>query len=302
MPVTEQLRLPDTLTRPPDSSRAAAAPQVRRAGVSVLDELLIGVREDLDKRQAQCPLDELKRRADGVAPALDGAATLRRPGTSVIAEVKRRSPSKGSLATITDPAGLAADYEAGGASVISVLTEERRFGGSLADLDAVRARVEVPVLRKDFVVSSYQVWEARAHGADLCLLIVAALGQEALISLVERTESLGMTALVEVHDEAEVVRAMDAGASVIGVNARDLTTLEVDTSVFSRIAHVIPAHCLKIAESGVTGAHDLLAYAAHGADAVLVGEALVTGKNPRQAVADLVAAGAHPATNHGEVS
>jgi indole-3-glycerol phosphate synthase len=266
--------------------------------VSVLDDILVGTREDLAARQEATPLDALKELASGVPAALDGFAALRQPGVAVIAEVKRSSPSKGALAAIADPAALAADYEAGGAAVISVLTEQRRFGGTLADLDAVRAQVDVPVLRKDFVVTSYQVWEARAHGADLVLLIVAALEQNALVSLVERTESLGMTALVEVHDEAELTRALDAGARVVGVNARDLRTLEVDRSVFGRLAPLIPDGVVKIAESGVRGPHDLLAYAAHGADAVLVGEGVVTGGNPRQAVADLVTAGAHPSARH----
>jgi indole-3-glycerol phosphate synthase len=266
--------------------------------VSVLDELIVGVREDLAARQQQTSLDVLKQQAAARPPALDGAAALKQSGIAVIAEVKRSSPSKGALAAIADPAALAEDYEAGGASVISVLTEQRRFGGSLADLDAVRARVDVPVLRKDFVVSSYQVWEARAHGADLVLLIVAALEQNALVSLVERTESLGMTPLVEVHDEQELVRALDAGARVVGVNARDLRTLEVDRGVFARLSPLIPDGVVKIAESGVRGPHDLLAYAAVGADAVLVGEGVVTGGNPRQAVADLVAAGAHPSARH----
>ena len=262
--------------------------------MSVLDDILVGVREDLAGRQSRTSLDELKERASRVPAPLDGVTALRGPGVAVIAEVKRSSPSKGALAAIADPAGLAADYEAGGASVISVLTEERRFGGSLADLDAVRARVDVPLLRKDFVVSSYQLWEGRAHGADLSLLIVAALEQEALVSLVERSESLGMTPLVEVHDEAELERAVAAGARVIGVNARDLRTLEVDRSVFSRLAPLIPDGVVKVAESGVRGPHDLLAYAAAGADAVLVGEGVVTGGNPRQAVAELVTAGNHP--------
>jgi indole-3-glycerol phosphate synthase len=266
--------------------------------VSVLDDILVGTREDLAARQAATSLDELKEKAAAVPPALDGVAALRQAGVGVIAEVKRSSPSKGTLAAIADPAALAADYEAGGAAVISVLTEQRRFGGTLADLDAVRAQVEVPLLRKDFVVSSYQVWEARAHGADLVLLIVAALEQNALVSLVERTESLGMTALVEVHDEPELHRALDAGARVVGVNARDLRTLEVDRSVFGRLAPLIPETVVKVAESGVRGPHDLLAYAAHGADAVLVGEGVVTGGNPRQAVADLVTAGAHPSARH----
>ena len=263
--------------------------------MSVLDDLLVGVREDLAVRQARTSLDDLKRAVDRRPPPLDGAAVLRGPGVAVIAEVKRSSPSKGALAAIADPAALAADYEAGGASVISVLTVQRRFGGSLADLDAVRARVDVPVLRKDFVVTSYQVWEARAHGADLVLLIVAALEQEALVSLVERTESLGMTPLVEVHDEAETERALQAGARVIGVNARDLRTLQVDREVFTRIAPAIPPGVVKVAESGVRGPHDVLAYAAAGADAVLVGEGVVKGGDPRAAVAELVAAGVHPA-------
>jgi indole-3-glycerol phosphate synthase len=261
---------------------------------TVLEEILAGVGEDLAARQADTTLDALKRVAARQPAALDGAAALRGPGVAVIAEVKRCSPSKGALALIADPAGLAADYEAGGASVISVLTERRRFGGSLGDLDLVRARVSVPVLRKDFIVSSYQVWEARAHGADLVLLIVAALEQEALVSLLERTESLGMTPLVEVHDEAELDRALAAGARVVGVNARDLRTLQIDRSVFARLAPHIPDGVLKIAESGVRGPHDLLAYAAAGADAVLVGEGVVVGGDPRHAVAELVTAGVHP--------
>jgi indole-3-glycerol phosphate synthase len=214
----------------------------------------------------------------------------------VIAEVKRRSPSKGELADIPDPAQLAGLYASGGARVISVLTEGRRFGGSQADLLAVRAVVDVPVLCKDFIVTSYQVHEARACGADVVLLIVAALPQNALVGLLERVESLGMTALVEVHTEAEADRAMEAGASVIGVNARDLTTLDVDRSTFEKIAPGLPSGVVKIAESGVRGPHDLISYAAAGADAVLVGEGLVTSGDPRQAVADLVTAGAHPAT------
>jgi len=266
--------------------------------VSVLDDILVGVREDLLERQATTTLEQLKEQAAKRAPAKDGVAALRQPGVAVIAEVKRSSPSKGALAAIADPAALAQDYEAGGASVISVLTESRRFGGSLADLDAVRQRVDVPLLRKDFIVSSYQLWEARAHGADLVLLIVAALEQEALVSLLERTESLGMTPLVEVHEEAELERAVAAGARVVGVNARNLKTLEVDRSVFARLSPLIPEGIVKIAESGVRGPHDLLQYAAAGADAVLVGEGVVVGGNPRQAVADLVTAGAHPAARH----
>jgi indole-3-glycerol phosphate synthase len=264
--------------------------------VTVLDDIIAGVREDLHERQATTDLAELQRLAQQRPSALSTDSALRDgDAVKVIAEVKRSSPSKGALSAIADPAGLAQDYEAGGASAISVLTERRRFGGSLADLAAVRAAVDVPVLRKDFIVSSYQIWEARAYGADLVLLIVAALEQPALISLIERVHSLGMTPLVEVHDSEEVARAVDAGARVIGVNCRDLRTLEVDRTVFARVAAVIPSGIVRIAESGVRGPHDVLEFARAGAHAVLVGESLVVGKNPRSAVSDLVAAGAHPA-------
>jgi indole-3-glycerol phosphate synthase len=263
--------------------------------VSVLDEILDGVRADLAERRQRVSLEQLKDLARRAPSPRDALAALKADGVSVIAEVKRASPSRGAMAAIDDPAALAADYEAGGARVISVLTEQRRFGGSLEDLAAVRKAVQVPLLRKDFVVSSYQLWEARAHGADVVLLIVAALEQSALVSLVERAASIGLLPLVEVHADDELDRALDAGATVIGVNARDLGTLKVDRSIFGRIAARIPEGVVKIAESGVRGPRDLLAYAACGADAVLVGESLVTEKDPRGAVADLVTAGSHPA-------
>ena len=264
--------------------------------MSVLDEIIDGVRVDLAERQGAVPLDALKEAARRAPDALDPMPSFRAGGVSVIAEVKRSSPSKGALAAISDPAALAADYQSGGAATISVLTEQRRFGGSLADLVAVRAAVDIPVLRKDFIVSPYQVHEARAHGADLVLLIVAALEQNVLHGLLERIESLGMTALVEVHTEDEADRALLAGARVIGVNARNLHTLQVDRTVFERIAPGLPNTIVKVAESGVRDAHDLIRYAASGADAVLVGEGLVTKKSPREAVAELVTAGSHPAT------
>jgi indole-3-glycerol phosphate synthase len=275
--------LPHTRAGQPESGR-------------VLDEILDGVRADVAARQAQVPLERVKEQAQQAPAPRDAYAILRAGGVGVIAEVKRASPSKGQLAEIPDPAALAREYAAGGARCISVLTEGRWFGGSLDDLAAVRAAVDVPILRKDFVVSSYQVHEARAYGADVVLLIVAALDQNTLIGLLERIESLGMTALVEVHDEEEADRALDAGARVIGVNARNLRTLEVDRGVFERIAPGLPATVVKVAESGVRGPHDLIRYASAGADAVLVGEGLVTQKSPRDAVAELVTAGSHPAT------
>ncbi|NKE61258.1 indole-3-glycerol phosphate synthase TrpC [Lentzea sp. PSKA42] len=263
--------------------------------MTVLESILEGVREDLAAREAQLSFDVVKERAAKAAPPLDVMSVLRGPNVGVIAEVKRRSPSKGALAEIPEPAELASSYEAGGASVISVLTEQRRFGGSLADFDAVRRAVKIPLLRKDFIVAPYQVHEARMHGADLVLLIVAALEQNALVSLLDRVESLGMTALVEVHTAEEADRALEAGATVIGVNARNLHTLEVDKDVFGRIAPGLPFETIKIAESGVTGPGDLMSYAGAGADAVLVGESLVTSGDPKAAVNKLVTAGSHPA-------
>ncbi|HZL80815.1 MAG TPA: indole-3-glycerol phosphate synthase TrpC [Demequina sp.] len=265
--------------------------------MSILDDIIAGVREDLAARQALVSLDELRERASRAPSAKDGVAALRNPSgaVAIISEVKRSSPSKGALSQILDPAALAVQYELGGASAISVLTEQRRFGGSLSDMDAVRAAVDVPVLRKDFVVSPYQIWEARAHGADLVLLIVAALEQKVLTSLVERVHSLGMTALVEAHDRLEAMRAVNAGARVVGINARNLKTLEVRRDVFSSVVEVVPSSVIKVAESGVRGPHDVIEYARAGANAVLVGEALVTHANPRQAVAEMVAAANHPA-------
>lgn len=264
------------------------------SSATVLDSIIQGVRADVAARQAVVSLSKVKATANAMPPPLDVMAALREPGIAVIAEVKRSSPSAGRLAAIPDPAKLASAYQDGGARAISVLTEQRRFNGSLADLDAVRAAVSVPVLRKDFVVLPYQIHEARAHGTDMLLLIVAALEQPALVSMLDRIESLGMTALVEVHTEEEADRALAAGAKVIGVNARDLSTLEVDRDCFARIAPGLPTGVVKIAESGVRGTADLLAYAGAGADAVLVGEGLVTSGDPRAAVADLVSAGRHP--------
>ncbi|MFC8500744.1 indole-3-glycerol phosphate synthase TrpC [Pedococcus sp. NPDC057267] len=259
---------------------------------TVLDAIVAGVREDLAARVAVTPREVVERLASDAPAALDAEAALRRPGLSLIAEVKRSSPSKGELATIADPAALAADYEAGGATAVSVLTEQRRFGGSLADLDAVRAAVRIPVLRKDFMVEEYQLFEARAHGADIVLLIVAALEQADLVRMHAVARELGMTALVEVHDEDETRRALDAGATVVGVNARNLKTLDVDPDTFGRLAGLVPDDVVKVAESGVSGPRDAARYAAEGADAVLVGEALVRGTDPRRAAHDIITAGA----------
>ena len=265
--------------------------------MSVLDDIIAGVLDDLKEREDRVPLSRVKEMEQAVPEAKDALGVLRnRDGAvKIISEVKRSSPSKGALADIPDPAALASMYEAGGASVVSVLTEQRRFHGSLADLDAVRAAVDIPILRKDFIVTPYQIHEARARGADLVLLIVAALEQNALVSLLERTRSLGMEALVETHSRLEALRALDAGASIIGVNARNLKTLEVDRSTVEQVIDVIPQDVVAVAESGVAQAHDVFEYAKWGADAVLVGEALVTSGDPLSSIRDMVSAGQHPA-------
>lgn len=221
----------------------------------------------------QVEADALARPA--ALDALEALAPAER--IRVIAEVKRASPSRGELAEIAEPQSLAAQYEAGGASAVSVLTEERRFKGSLDDLEAVRKAVSIPVLRKDFIGDEYQVLEARAAGADLVLLIVAALPQDRLERLYELIRQLGMTPLVEAHSADEVARAVDLGSELIGVNARDLRTFELDRELFGRVADQIPAGVIRVAESAVLDVADVQRYREAGADAVLVGEALVTG-------------------------
>ena len=257
--------------------------------MSVLDDIVAGVRDDLAVRQAALGEDQLQAQLAQLAPPRDPMPAFRAPGLSVIAEVKRRSPSKGDLADIPDPAVLATAYAAGGAAAISVLTEQRRFGGSLEDLRAVRAAVTTPLLRKDFIVTGYQLLEARAAGADLVLLIVAALDDVLLADLHQQARELGLTVLTEVHDEAEVARALDVGATLVGVNARNLKTLEVHADTFARLAALLPADVVKVAESGITGRDDAARIAAQGADVVLVGEALVRHGDPQAAVAELVA-------------
>lgn len=257
---------------------------------TVLDEIIVGVREDLAERQARWPRRKLLDQVAAASPVRDPMPTFRAPGLSVIAEVKRASPSKGALAPIAEPDRLALTYAGGGAAAISVLTEQRRFGGSLADLDMVRFAVNLPILRKDFVVDPYQLYEARAHGADLALLIVAALDDAQLASLYALCGELGLTALVEVHTPDEARRAVDLGAELIGVNNRNLKTLEVDLANFEAIAPIIPDPVVKVAESGILRPAHAARVRACGADVILVGEALVTDDNPRAAIAAMIAA------------
>lgn len=244
----------------------------------MLADLTAGSVADAETRAETLPLAEVERAALAQSAPRDARAALAPAAqVKIIAEVKRASPSRGDLAAIPDPAAQARKYELGGASAISVLTEQRRFKGSLDDLRAVRAEVSVPVLRKDFIATPYQVMEARAAGADLVLLIVAALEQPVLRELHELVIQLGMTPLVEAHSADELARAADLGADLIGVNARDLTTFELDRDLFGRLADAFPAEAIKVAESAVLTPADVAHYRAAGADAVLVGEALVTG-------------------------
>ncbi|GAA1911470.1 indole-3-glycerol phosphate synthase TrpC [Microbacterium aoyamense] len=243
----------------------------------MLADLTAGAVEDAEARSAERPTAVVESAALAQAPALDALAALAPADrVKIIAEVKRASPSRGDLASIPDPAHQALRYQEGGASAISVLTEGRRFKGSLADLEAVKAAVDVPVLRKDFIATEYQVLEARASGADLVLLIVAALAQPVLTRLHKLVLELGMTPLVETHSASEVDTAADLGAKLIGVNARDLSTFALDRDLFGRLVDRIPADAVKIAESAVLSPADVTHYRSAGADVVLVGEALVT--------------------------
>lgn len=248
--------------------------------------------EDAADRERTRPLKDVEAAAAARPPARDALAALAPAGhVKIIAEVKRASPSRGDLAAIPDPALQARRYETGGASVVSVLTEGRRFKGSLADLESVHDAVGIPVLRKDFIATDYQVLEARAAGADLVLLIVAALDQPTLERLHALTLDLGMTPLVEAHSADEVDRAAEVGARLIGVNARDLSTFELDADLFGRLVDRIPDGVVKVAESAVLAPADVTHYRRAGADAVLIGEALVTG-DPVATLAGFLEAGA----------
>lgn len=261
--------------------------------MSVLDELVAGALEDQQTRELTVSLEDVKKAALAAPAPIDATRWLKRAdGILVIAEIKRASPSKGHLSDIPDPAALAREYEKGGASAISVLTEGRRFLGSLDDFDKVRAAVHIPVLRKDFIVTDYQIYEARAHGADLVLLIVAALDDAQLKHLLDLAHELSMTVLVETHTREEIERACQAGAKVIGINARNLKNLKVDVNKYNELAADLPDDVIKVAESGVFGAVEVEDYARAGANAVLVGEGVATADDHELAVERLVKAGA----------
>jgi indole-3-glycerol phosphate synthase len=262
---------------------------------TILDEILAWKRREIAQARRAVPLAALRAAAASASPPRDLAAALRRSSPPdagpirLVAEIKRASPSKGSLRPDLDPVALAAEFEAGGAAAISVLTDRRFFGGSLDDLRAVRRRVALPVLRKDFILEPYQVYEARATGADAILLIAAALDDGQLPRLQRLARRLGMAALVEVHDEAELQRALAVGPSLVGVNNRDLRTFRVDLETTARLRPLVPAGVVVVAESGVRTRADVERLAAVGVDAVLVGEALVRAPDVGHKVQELIA-------------
>ena len=250
----------------------------RSASNALLEGLYEGSVADAKEREAIVSIRALEQSIETVPPALDALAFFQpRDSVHVLAEIKRASPSRGDLAPIVDPVELAVTYGAAGASGISVLTEERKFKGSIQDLAAVRSKVAIPILRKDFIANEYQLLEARANGADIALLIVAGLSQQELKRLKHFTEELGMTAFIETHDQEELERALELEAKFVGVNARDLSTFETDRDLFGRLVKLFPADVVKVAESAVRNSDDVKHYRDAGADVVLVGEALVTG-------------------------
>jgi indole-3-glycerol phosphate synthase len=254
--------------------------------MSVLASIIEGVREDLAARRL--PMGQLQEALETAPTVRDCLPFLISSEMSVITEVKRSSPSKGALAPITDPAGLAAQYEEAGAHVVSVLTEQRRFGGSLADLDAVRKAIALPILRKDFMVDEYQFYEARAHGADVVLLIVAALSKNQLEDYFHLSNELGMRSLIEVHTNDELERALEISPEIIGVNSRNLKTLEVDARAFAELIPQIPSSIARVAESGISTRDEVVFAQECGATAILVGEALVRSESPTVAINQLL--------------
>lgn len=265
--------------------------------MSILEEIVSAVKADLELRQAAVPLEKIRRQVLNAPAPRDAYAALKRsPGAvSIVGELKRSTPLAGALHALENPGRVAVEMEAGGASIISCVTEKTFFGGRMEDVYRVRHCVDIPVLQTDFIISPYQILEARANGADMLLLTVGLLSQPQLDSFIERTESLGMTALVEVQSRLEVLRALDAGAKVIGVNARDLENQEVNRTKMAEIFDVVPAEVIAVAASGVQGSKDVFDYAKLGADAIMVGESLLRSENLAARTQELVAAGQHPA-------
>jgi indole-3-glycerol phosphate synthase len=247
----------------------------------MMDQLIAGAREGVDARRAELPQADLEARLSARRDDRPFNEALTRPGLSLIAEFKRRSPSAGALAPASiDLAAQVAAYERGGAAALSVLTDERHFGGSLEDLRAARGACDLPIIRKDFIVDPYQLYEAAVNGADAVLLIVAALSYENLRSLYQEARSIDLDCLVEVHDAAELERALEAGAEVIGINNRNLDDMSVDIGTTYELMPDVPAGKTVVAESGISGREELAELDRVGVDAVLIGGALMTAQDP----------------------
>ena len=253
---------------------------------NILTSIIEGVIEDVEKRQV--PISQIKEQLENAPKLRKAYEALNKDGMRLIAEIKRSSPSKGDLSAIENPVSLANDYQSGGADLISVLTESRRFKGNISDLIAVRSAVDLPVLRKDFIVTEFQVYESRLLGADLMLLIVAGLLKSQLVDFYQLATELGMDVLVEVHDLAEAEIAVDIGSKIIGVNCRNLKTLEVNDKNFDLILPQLPASVLKVAESGISTRDQVLSVQELGAKAVLIGETLVRTGNPVHTIKELL--------------
>lgn len=263
-------------------------PAIALASGTILDKIVATTREALARRQREQPLAELARRAAAQPAPRDLAAALGRKGIAVIAEVKRASPSKGPLRPGLDAAALARDYVAGGAAAISVLTEEAHFRGSLADMETVRREVKLPLLLKDFIVEPYQIYEARAYGADAVLLIAAILDDAQMKALLQETRRLGMRALVEVHNQAELERALKVGPRIIGINNRNLADFSVSLETTLRLRPLLPPGVVMVSESGIHSRQDVLRLEQAGVNAILVGESLVTASDPVSKLKELV--------------
>ncbi len=264
---------------------------VKQTG-TILDKIVAHKRQEIQTCKRSRPLDAVRARVAQVPPARAFADALSAPGISLIAEIKRASPSQGALASDLDLSDLARAYTQGGAAAVSVLTDQQFFRGTLNDLQEVRDTVPLPVLRKDFILDPYQIYEARAAGADAILLIMAILTDEGYRRLLALSQELGMAALVEVHNRVELDRALTAGTPIVGVNNRDLRTFEVDLETTCALRRYVPAGTLLVAESGIQTPADVARLADVGVDAVLVGTALVTSRDPGTLIQRMVKAGA----------
>ena len=253
----------------------------------ILDEITSKRKAQLQREMDAVPLETVRRLAEKSAPPLAFKKALQKGSLSVIAEVKKASPSKGLICPNFDPERIARSYEAAGADAVSVLTEEAYFQGSSAVLRKVRAAVRLPILRKDFIISPYQIYEARAIGADAVLLIAALHGTETLRGYKRVADSLGLACLMEAHNEEELEKILRAGAEIVGINNRDLTTFRVNLGTTARLARLISAECVLVSESGFQSRSDIEAAEKAGADAVLIGETLMRSDNPAATLEEL---------------